>query len=619
MSVTKPLNTKGSYRNFNVAVYARAYEVEQMADLDWLKRRFDLIDRAVKVDKVYLETHRDRLIPDEATINGARQFFAERGVATAGGITYTVNERRRFETYCYTRPDHREKVKEIAVYTARLFDEVILDDFFFTNCKCPSCIKAKGDRSWSEFRLELMAEAARDLVVGPAREVNPDVAMVIKYPNWYEHFHGLGFNLEVEPGIFDRLYTGTETRDPIGRNQHLQQYESYLIFRYFENIKPGANGGGWVDTFGIRYLDRYAEQLWLTLFAKAPEITLFDFRSLVRSIDPALRASWQDLAPEPRTKSTGVSFDFDDMMADFQASRETPTEEPVLAVAAGHALQQMDAVLGELGSPVGVPSYRPFHASGEDFLHNYLGMLGVPIDLRPEFPAEADTVLLTAAAQCDPEIVDKIKRQLMDGKTVVVTSGLFKALQERGIRDIVEVEVTDRKALVKDFGMGWRQVVSAASEILMPHLRYMTNDSWEEISGLTRTTGHPFLHMADYADGRLYILTIPDNFDDLYRLPPEVLTHVRAILMQDLPLRLEGPGQVTLFVYDNDTVIVESFQSESVDVTLVFDAGVHQVRDIVSGDILQGRAVLDWRDQETGESAYDVTLQPHSFRIFRHS
>jgi hypothetical protein len=232
---------------------------------------------------------------------------------------------------------------------------------------------------------------------------------------------------------------------------------------------------------------------------------------------------------------------------------------------------------------------------------------------------EADILLLTAAAQRDGEIVDKIKRHLMDGKTVVVTSGLFKALQDRGIRDIVEIEVTDRKALVKDFRIGWFDSASATSKILMPHLRYFTNDSWEVISGLTQTTGHPLLHMADYADGRLYILTMPDNFDDLYRLPPEVLTRIRTILMQALPLRLEGPGQVALFVYANDTVVLESFRSEPAEMTLVFDDDVNLVRDFLSGEELRGRAVLGWRDRETGETAYDVMIQPHSFRLFRYS
>ena len=70
---------------------------------------------------------------------------------------------------------------------------------------------------------------------------------MIKYPNWYDHFQGLGFNLEAQPAMFDGIYTGTETRDP-SSSQHLQAYLGYNIFRYFENLKPGGNGGGWVDT-----------------------------------------------------------------------------------------------------------------------------------------------------------------------------------------------------------------------------------------------------------------------------------------------------------------------------------------------------------------------------------
>ncbi len=116
---------------------------------------------------------------------------------------------------------------------------------------------------------------------------------MVKYPNWYEHFQGLGFNLEKEPALFDGIYTGTETRDAVMSAQHLQPYLGYNIFRYFENIAPGRNGGGWVDPGGMTSADRYAEQLWITLFAKAPEQTLFDFRQLSRPIYPSDRAAWQ--------------------------------------------------------------------------------------------------------------------------------------------------------------------------------------------------------------------------------------------------------------------------------------------------------------------------------------
>ncbi|MGC9521819.1 MAG: hypothetical protein ACP5HG_08065 [Anaerolineae bacterium] len=540
---------------------------------------------------------------------------------TAGGITYTINERNRFETFCYTRPESRAKVQEIAEYTAGLFDEFILDDFFFTNCKCPSCIAAKGDRSWHEFRLQLMAEAARELVVGPAKAVNPDVRVIIKFPNWYEHFPALGFNLSEQPAIFDGLYTGTETRDPILSNQHLQPYESYQIVRYFEAIKPSGNFGGWVDPFGSRTIDRYAEQLWLTAFAKAPEVTLFDFRSLQMPVRAAQRAPWQGerhVAPQ----AWGVGVEFDEMVADYRKDDGSLDEEATLALAAGHAFELADAVVGELGEPVGVASYRPHHGtSGEDFLHNYLGMLGIPIALQPTFPTEADTVLLTEAAKADPDIVAKIDAQLHDGKNVVVTSGLFRALQGGSpgntIEDIVELEVTNAKATVQDYLMGWREPVHGDAPILIPHIRYMTNDSWEEVSGLTRTTGHPLLHSAAYASGVLYVLTIPDNFDDLYKLPEAVLSEIRKVVVADLPVRVDAPPQVALFAYDNDTLIVESFLPEVSEVALVAQDGVTGIRDLLTGDELEGESVLDWRGEPTGMTRYPAQIGPHMFRVFR--
>ena len=84
--------------------------------------------------------------------------------------------------------------------------------------------------------------------------------------------------------MFDGIYTGTETRDPVLTHQHLQTYQSYSIMRYFENIKPGGNGGGWVDPFGRITLDRYSEQIALTVLAKAREITLFCFSDLIDPI-----------------------------------------------------------------------------------------------------------------------------------------------------------------------------------------------------------------------------------------------------------------------------------------------------------------------------------------------
>ncbi|KPK85611.1 MAG: hypothetical protein AMS27_06845 [Bacteroides sp. SM23_62_1] len=604
--------SQGGYNNFKVTVYARAYEVQEMNNLEWLAPVWDEITRQVKVDKIYLETHRDLLLVEKETIEIARKFFEDHGVEVAGGITLTVNERNRFETFCYSNPEHRAKVREIVEYTAGLFDEVILDDFFFTNCKCELCIEQKGDKSWTEYRLALLDEAARELIIKPAKAVNPGVKMVIKYPNWYEHFQGLGFNLETEPPIFDGLYTGTETRDPVMNNQHLQQYHGYLIFRYFENIKPGGNGGGWVDTGGSRFLDRYAEQLWLTLFAGAPEITLFDIRQIQRTLRETDRAPWQDVKP---------SFNYDEMIQPYTLRDGITITPTTIARAAGYTFEQVDRFLGELGKPVGVKSYKPYHSTGEDFLQTYLGMAGIPMDIVAEFPAEDSIILLTETAKHDPDIVTRIKRQLIDGKDVMITSGLLRALQEKGIKDIAELRYTDRKALVNEFLVGWMGHYISETEIMIPQINYLTNDSWEIISGMDAGLGWPFLHMADYANGTLYVLTIPENFANIYNLPVEVLSEIKRILAKDIFVRLEAPAKVSLFVYDNQTAIVESFLDESVETSLIGDNTFTKMTDLVSGESFAAEKIsinMPWGGTaETNEVRFSFSLKPHSYRVFK--
>lgn len=573
-----PVSAGGDrYRNFGVAVYCRVYEVRQMKDPAYLESTWAAIAPHVKIGKIYLETHRDTIVVDQATLDQAKRFFEGKGLKVAGGITITVNESNQFETYCYSNPEHRKRLREVVEFTARNFDEIILDDFFFTSCKCDLCVRAKGTKSWTDFRLALMDEAGRELVMKPARAVNPKVKVTIKYPNWYEHFQALGFNLETQPKYFDKVYTGTETRDGVYSNQHLQPYHGYSIFRYFENIKPGGNAGGWVDTGGLRSLDRYAEQLWLTLFAKAPEITLFDIRQLYQPIRQ------QDGSVVPESEYARL---------------------------AGYVFEQVDSFAGRLGTPIGVKTYKPFHSSGEDHLASYLGMIGIPMDIVPEFPSEARTILLTESAAHDSGILAKIKKQLQDGKNVVITSGLLKALG-KGLDDIVELEYTGRTVAARTF-MGRGVSVRSDADILLPEIRYATNDSWEVVSALTsasNTTGTPVLHSAKYSNGMLYVLVIPQAQGDLYSLPPDVLTAIRNVVCRDLYVRLEAPGQVSLFAYDNDTFIVESFRESAGAVRIVTEKRIERLRDLLTGREVSGQARGD-------RMVFETVVRPGSYSVF---
>jgi hypothetical protein len=602
----------GNYTNFSVAIYIPINVVQSFDNPQKLQSDWDTIHRQLKVDKVYIEVQRDERLLTDQQAEQAKKFFLDHGVQVAGGMALSDGSiGGQFKSFSYTDPQHRAFIKSAAELAARHFDEVIQDDFFFITTKTDSDIAAKGGKSWSQFRMELTGEAAKDLLVGPAKAVNPKVKMIVKYPNWYEHFQGLGFDLEHGPKIFDAIYTGTETRDPVMTDQHLQQYESYEIIRYFENIAPGRNLGGWVDTYSLRYLDRYAEQLWDTVFAKAHEITLFEWSGITRRFEKGDRSAWENMP---------TSFNFSDMT--------NGVSDPTWARVAGYSLEQADKFLGQLGNPVGVASYKPFHSTGEDFLHNYLGMIGIPIDLRPEFPTNASPVLLTEAAKADPDIVAKIKGQLRAGRSVIITSGLLRALQGKGIEDIAEIRWTDRKFIANKYAGGFgagnfsKLDGETNADVMFPEIEFFTNDSWSLVRAEANGNGFPLLLMNRYSKGILYVWTMPENFNDLYRLPPDVTTSIKNFVMRGFPVRLDGPAEVALLAYDNGTFIVQNFSAAAADVKISTLGNSPGLKNLVTGETLKGTSPSprgrNWRNETTEDrSVFNTHLPPHSYAVFR--
>ena len=604
----------GQYQNFKVSTYIRAQDVARMADDKFLNQTWETVSSQVDLDKIYLETHRDAFTVDEKTMTKVKKFFLSKGLEVGGGITYTRSEPTDFETYSYARENERQQVKEVAEYTAKLFDDFILDDFFFIDLKNDDEIAAKerSGKSWTEYRLRLMADAGRELVVGPAKKVNPKVKVIVKYPNWYDHFHGLGFNLEEEPLYFDGIWTGTETRDPASA-QHLQNYLSYNVVRYFDNIAPSKNGGGWVDAGGIHMsMDRYAEQLHLTMLSKTPEIILWNYMQLNDvKITPQMRAPWQDAG--------GNSFRYDEMVKPFTKNGKTVTPTTMASFASA-TLKQTDKLIGLLGNPIGLASYKPYHSSGEDFLQNYLGMIGLPMDMYPQWQ-ERQQILLTQQAAKDPQIVEKIKGQLRKGGDVIITTGLLKAIREQ-LADVCELYCGDLKAIVNDFGWSGK----SEREFIIPQVKYFTNDAWEVISAGRPLTGgvsgYPILLRDTYSKGTLFVLTIPDDFGNLYDFPAGALNVIRRAMSKDVGAYIEGPSKVALFPYDNKTLVVENFNDEAVSLRVVINTKVNALSNLLTGQQLKPAEVkpltgmfgrnrfLGYADDAT---VFDLQLPAHSY------
>ena len=577
-----------AYRNFNVEVFCCIQDEQKMvADPQWLEESWNLITRSIRISKVYVETYRDNEILPEADVKKLKTFFSGKGVKVSGGIMASVAgpPGDRLNGFCYSNPEDREKFRKIVAYTASLFNEIIFDDLFIFNCQCDLCQKAKGDLTWAEYRLKVMKEVGEDLVVKNARSVNPKIHLIFKPPNWYEQYQFSGYNLESQPKVFDEIRAGTETRDPENTVQHLQPYQSYGIMRYFEHIKPGNFGGGWVDVGQRQTLNRYTEQLENTLFAKPRAIIHWSYGSLVETIQDA----------DGKTKMLSL-----------------------IAEAAGNTFDKLDAFLGKLGEPYGVAAYKPYHSSGEMYLHNYLGMVGIPIDLYPEFPDDRGTVFLTEHAKFDPDIVGKITKHLNEDKTVIITSGLLKALQGKGIEKIIEVEYTGRKALVTQFTFRRfmdeepANLYNSDTEILIPELAYGLVTTEDIIQAIYKGNNRysMLLQVRGLKKGRFYVLTIPENFDDLYHLPKEVLSQIRRVMTDEIPVYLDSPSQICFFVYNNNTFIAQSYQPYPTRYNIVIKKAGVKLYDIISGRELSGYV-------NGATTVFEVLQQPRTYNVYR--
>ncbi len=616
----------GHYKHFKTAIYIPVGVAHPLADPKVFAHQFARAMSQVPFDKVYLEVYRNHDFLTDAEAETIKTEFEAKGIEVAGGMTLAAGgEGGQFGTFDYENPKDRAECQKAVETAARHFNEVIMDDFFFYTSKSDADIAAKGDKSWTQYRLEKMREVSADLVLGPAKKVNPKVHVIIKFPNWYEHFQGLGFDLEKEPLMYDGIYAGTETRDPVITDQLLQQYESYEIIRYYRNIRPDHYiGGGWVDTYSTLYADRYAEELWDTMFAKAPEITLFNWIPAASDepYDGGDRAAWEN---------QDTSFNWKAITKAYKPAGAGDLG-PGWGLAAGAALKAVDGVLGELGNPIGIPSYKPFQSSGEDFLQNYLGNMGIPIEMTPHFPKDAPVILLTAAAAKDPDIIKELEGQLQDGKTVFVTSGFVEATQNKGFEDIVEIYTTGHEIALNDYynGYGAGNGVSlrddakvAPASVLFPELHYYTNDAWPIIRGVNGARGFPVLLNNRYSKGTIFVLNIPDNIGDLYTLPHGVMNAVKPYLQKSFPVRIDAPNHVALFAYDNGAFVVESYRDEPVTVTVSLSGTGVGLKDTQSGQAIAVKPVVAAGGKfavvnaDDARTEFEVTLPPHSFRVFK--
>ncbi|MGQ9610439.1 MAG: hypothetical protein ACUVWN_14160 [bacterium] len=367
--------------------------------IEWCKK--------TAVTHVYIESFRDGYRAERKSLEHAKSAFLDADIDVSGCVT-TTNVGKKSTGWniiaCYTDISTQQKLQEIFEYTASIFDEIMIDDFLFTDCECDDCKSAKGDRSWSEFRNDLMVNLSRVRILKPAKLVNPNVKIIIKYPQWYDNFHNRGYEVVRETQDFDKIWVGTETRDPDNeRWGRKAQYEAYYIMRWLGVIGGNKTGGGWYDPYGTSP-PTYVEQARQTVLADAKESLLFCYGSLLHDTGPA-------------------------------NVEKLRTEIPALFELA--KIVRGKPIKGILAPKP--PNSEPYN---EQYIFDFVGMLGLPLVPEPEI-RPVESAFFSVHALKDPGFLKKLKTMIDEGKPLLITDGLKKRIGDQINLDRKNVQILE--------------------------------------------------------------------------------------------------------------------------------------------------------------------------------
>jgi len=354
--------------------------------IDWCKK--------TAVTHVYIESFRDGYTADMASLERAKAAFLDAGIDVSGCVTTTQIGKGStgWKTIsCYTNNSTQERLQEIFEYTATIFDEIMIDDFLFTDCECDECKAARKDKTWVEYRRDLMLKVSNERILKAAKAKNPNAKIIIKYPQWYDDFHNRGYDVVGETSIYDKIWVGTETRDPDNeRWGRKAQYEAYYIMRWLGVIGGEKTGGGWYDPYGTTP-PTYVEQARQTVLADAKESLLFCYGSLLTDTGPSN-------IEKLRTEIPGL----------FELAK---------------------VVRGKSIKGILAPKPPNSEPHNEKYIFDFVGMLGLPLIPSPEI-GNAESYFFSIHSLKDKDFVPKLRQIISDGKPVLITDNLWNHLKD---------------------------------------------------------------------------------------------------------------------------------------------------------------------------------------------
>ncbi len=558
--------------DLTLSVYITAHSVERLLSTPEGRREATSLMMANAITKVYIEVYRGGLVVSPDLLTEVTQYFSQNGFEVVGGIATVpggdsgVKQEGDLGWFNWQNPKTQQDMRKVMIDVAPIFDTFIVDDFLCTGDTSLESKAAKGERSWSEYRRSMLTELASSIFIDPAKSVNPDIHMIIKYPQWYDRFHMFGYDVESGPKLFDEVWVGTETRGQYTqRFGFVQPYEGFVNYSWIKSMAGKKIGGAWFDHGDCDALD-FVEQAYQSVLAGANELVIFNYGSFVNG-------------------------------------------HP------GHHLLRMDfeklaRLAGALKtSPVhGIAGYKPpsSDAGGDLYIMDFIGMFGIPLLPTAQYPENSETIFLPTQAAADPEIVSKVLASHKQGKRIIMTAGFLASVEDKGklakLAGIVkpEIEAISAEKIILD---------GNETSLERPLDLEVALEVKKAIVILEAKSGNraiPFVTKSK--DGQIYVLNSHTFSEADFKAVGEVLLCPRPLGLLDLPtswantiryifneqiqIELNAPTRVTMQPMENGDIILHNYNKEEVELQLngledhgFLDAFTGQKVDTASGTL----------------------------------
>ena len=577
-------NNSGGWKHLKYAIFFTSEDVENLlADSTQFKKTMEYFAPVMPV-KVYLQgADWNGKVMSTALLKEIVGRFQKMGIEADGAL---VPISPRGTPSVYNNRADLESLKERIQVLARVFDRIILDDWLFTTATDPKSVADRGNLTWADYRTKLLLEESKKYIIDPAKEINPRVQVIIKFPNWYEGFAENGYDVYDEVHQFDKMAVGIETRVPETQHQHIPIYSGYVLQKWESSVDPSKWVGSWLDNYGMESASNdYDAQVWQAVLARTPEIILWCAGQL-----------W------PTNPSSDVYPDFVEKLPEF------------------------DRFAGLMeGKSRGVPIYLPYGSVGEYNIFGYLGMAGIPLEPVATFPKESQIAIFCLNSLKDTNLANEMLERLKDGKDVFMTFGLWEKLAAKGteFKNALSLLPFHGQVSSNTFGLleGFRETtVKAHRQFTFPGVEATTWPESRDVTLSREDYDFSVLMRVPYLNGTIYILNMPSNSYDLLELPAEVLDAIRECFVKELGVQLNGRGHIGMYLFGDKQYVVYNMSNHVQSVSLRFFKEMPTTgwKELVRDEqlkIKRDTVLVDF--QNIPVTDVSLTIQPHKITLIQ--